>query len=178
MSTTNDAPKDGSLGGKYLTFFLGEEEYGASIRTVQEIIGLLAITAVPGTPRWVRGVINLRGKIIPVVDLRNKFGMSPVQASERSCIVVVQAHGSEIGIIVDRVSEVVDLPENAVESAPNLGAHVRTDYLLGIGKTNNRVRLLLDIDRALSPSDVARSRANSAQNQESEDAQALAVRTS
>lgn len=156
MSIANDSER--SLGGKYLTFFLGDEEYGASILSVQEIIGLLAITAVPSTPRWVRGVINLRGKIIPVVDLRAKFGMTPVQPGERSCIVVVQAHGSEMGIIVDRVSEVVDLPESAVESAPNLGAHVRTDYLLGIGKTNSRVRLLLDIDRALSPADVARSR--------------------
>ncbi len=175
MSNANDSDKERSLGGKYLTFFLGAEEYGASILSVQEIIGLLAITAVPGTPRWVRGVINLRGKIIPVVDLRAKFGMTPVQPGERSCIVVVQAHGSEMGIIVDRVSEVVDLPSDAVESAPNLGAHVRTDYLLGIGKTNSRVRLLLDIDRALSPSDVARSR-TSAPSHEVEDQASTSAR--
>lgn len=157
-----------SLGGKYLTFFLGEEEYGVGILTVQEIIGLLAITTVPGTPRWVRGVINLRGKIIPVVDLRTKFGMTPVQPGERACIIVVQAHGSEMGIIVDQVSEVVDLPEDQVESAPNLGAHVRTEYLLGIGKTSQRVRLLLDIERALSAGDVARARNNAGASHDQE----------
>ncbi len=151
-------PQATGLAGKYLTFFLGEEEYGVAILAVQEIIGLLTVTPVPGTPRWVKGVINLRGKIISVADLRNKFGMAPGTTDARSCIVVLRAHGNEIGIVVDRVSEVVDLPESAVEAAPNLGAHVRTDYLLGIGKVGSRVRLLLDIERALSSSDLARAR--------------------
>lgn len=178
MSSAQAPNKQSLLGGKYLTFFLGEEEYGASILAVQEIIGLLAITTVPSTPKWVRGVINLRGKIIPVVDLRAKFGMTPIQPGDRSCIVVVQAHGSEIGIIVDRVSEVVDLPPSAVESAPALGAHIRTDYLLGIGKLNSRVRLLLDIERSLSPSDVARSRAASSQSQDGDETHSAATRPS
>lgn len=152
-------PNHPSLAGKYLTFYLAEEEYGVPILTVQEIIGVLAITAIPGTPKWVRGVINLRGKIISVIDLRMKLGLSPVVMDSRTCIVVVQAHGAEMGVIVDQVSEVVDLPREAIESAPNLGAHVRTEYLLGIGKTSTKVRLLLDIDRALSQAEMARARA-------------------
>lgn len=158
MAQANET-KPPSLAGKYLTFFLGDEEYGVPILAVQEIIGVLAITAIPGTAEWVRGVINLRGKIISVIDLRMKIGMSPVVMDSRTCIVVVQAHGAEMGVIVDQVSEVVDLPREAIESAPNLGSHVRTEYLLGIGKTTTRVRLLLDIDRALSQADMGRLRA-------------------
>ena len=146
------------FGGKYLTFYLGKEEYGLPILVVREIIGMLAITMVPGTESWLRGVINLRGKIIPVCDLRVKFGMSAVETGERSCIVVVQTHDFEMGIVVDQVSEVVDLQEQSVDAAPNLGSQVRTDYLLGIGTTGGKVRLLLDIDKALSTSDVLRAR--------------------
>ncbi|MFO0554202.1 MAG: chemotaxis protein CheW [Polyangiaceae bacterium] len=144
------------LGGKYLTFSFGQEEYGVRILVVQEIIGLLAVTPVPSTPKWVRGVINLRGKIIPVIDLRIKFAMSGCETNDRSCIIVVNAHGTEMGMIVDRVSEVVHLAGDSIEPAPGLGAHVRTDYLLGIGKSSGRVRLLLDIERVLAPGDLAR----------------------
>lgn len=154
--TNRDIPN--SVGGKYLTFYLGTEEYGLPILVVREIIGMLAITMVPGTPPWMRGVINLRGKIIPVCDLRVKFGMSPVVTSDRSCIIVVQTHDAEMGVVVDQVSEVVDLGAKSVDASPNLGTQVRTDYLLGIGTTGGKVRLLLDINRALSPHDVNRAR--------------------
>lgn len=147
------------VAGKYFTFFLGPEEYGLPILVVREIIGVLSITHVPGTPPWMRGVINLRGKIIPVCDLRVKLGMSPVMTDDRSCIVVVQTQEAQTGIVVDRVSEVVDLSEEAVEGPPNLGADVRTDYLLGLATTGGKVRLLLDIDRALSSADLAKTRA-------------------
>jgi purine-binding chemotaxis protein CheW len=146
------------MGGKYLTFFLGKEEYGLPILVVREIIGMLAITIIPGSDPWLRGVINLRGKIIPVCDLRVKFGMTSIEATERSCIVVVQTHEAEMGIVVDQVSEVVDLAEDTVDAAPNLGGSVRTDYLLGIGTTGGKVRLLLDINRALSDSDVGKAK--------------------
>lgn len=168
MTSTTTTTTHAHLSGKYLTFFLGDEEYGLGILSVQEIIGLLAITMVPGTAPWVRGVINLRGKIIPIVDLRTKFGMSPFTPTDRSCIVVANAHGVEMGIMVDRVSEVVDLPADSIESAPNLGAQIRTDYLLGIGKTNGRVKLLLDIDRAVSAGDVGRIRGNASETDETE----------
>ncbi len=156
MTTTARDP-NARVGGKYLTFFLGTEEYGLPILVVREIIGILSITAIPGTDNWLRGVINLRGKIIPVCDLRAKFGMPLVATTERSCIVVVQTHDAEMGIVVDQVSEVVDLEERSVDAAPNLG-QIRTDYLLGIGTAGGKVRLLLDINRTLSSTDLSRAK--------------------
>jgi purine-binding chemotaxis protein CheW len=141
-------------GGKFLGFFLGDEEYGVEILKVREIIGLLPITRVPRTPQAVRGVINLRGKVIPVVDLRAHFDMEPGQDTERTCIVVVQAHGTEFGLVVDRVSEVASIDAADVEAAPEFGARVDTGYLLGMAKTEGRVRLLLDLDRVLSVREV------------------------
>jgi purine-binding chemotaxis protein CheW len=144
----------GQRGGKFLTFFLASEEYGLEILTVHEIIGMMPITRVPRTPDFIRGVINLRGKVIPVVDLRLKFGMESVQQTEETCTIVVQAQGVEMGIIVDKVSEVSDIPEAAIDDAPYFGAEVRTDFLLGIGKSEGRVKLLLDIDKVLSAQEV------------------------
>lgn len=140
--------------GKFLTFFLDREEYGVEILCVQEIIGLLPITRVPRTPGFVRGVVNLRGRVIPVVDLRLKFGMAEAEGTSETCIVVVQLQGVQTGVIVDRVSEVLDIAEGDVEDTPNFGTGVETEYLLGIAKTGGRVRLLLDIDRVLSEQDV------------------------
>jgi len=146
-------------GGKYLTFFLGEEEYGVAILKVQEIIGLQPITRVPRTPACICGVINLRGKVIPIMDLREKFGMPTFagDVAQRSarCIIVVQlaaGGGASIvpmGLVVDRVSEVANIATGDVEDAPRFGAGVRTEYLLGLGKAQGRVKLLLDIDRVL-----------------------------
>lgn len=143
-----------NLGGKYLTFCLGEEIYGLEILKVQEIIGLLPITKVPRTPDFVRGVINLRGKVIPVFDLRLKFMMPPVEATGETCIIVVQIQGIEFGVVVDKVSEVLDIAAADIEDAPAFGAEVETDFILGVGKSQGRVNLLLDIDKVLSSQEL------------------------
>jgi purine-binding chemotaxis protein CheW len=144
----------GQRAGKFLTFFLASEEYGLEILKVHEIIGMMPITRVPTTPDFIRGVINLRGKVIPVVDLRLKFGMESKEQTEETCTIVVQAQGVEMGIIVDKVSEVADIPETNIDDAPYFGAEVRTDYLLGIGKSEGQVKLLLDIDKVLSTQEI------------------------
>lgn len=157
MSATKEssaAEGAAGIGGKFLTFFLAEEEYGVEILKVHEIIGLLPITRVPRTPSFIRGVVNLRGRVIPIVDLRLKFGMEAKEATEETCIVVVQVQGVQTGLIVDRVNEVLDIADGDVEDAPNFGTDVHTEYLLGIAKTGGRVRLLLDIDRVLSENEV------------------------
>jgi purine-binding chemotaxis protein CheW len=137
-------------GGKFLTFFLAGEEYGLEILTVQEIIGMMDITPVPRTPDHIRGVINLRGKVIPIVDLRLKFEMPPTERTAETCIIVVEANSLQTGIVVDQVSEVLDIAEEEVEDVPAFGSEVRTDFILGIGKSEGRVKLLLDIDRVLA----------------------------
>jgi len=141
-------------GGKYLSFFLDQEEYGIEILRVREIIGLMAITSVPRTPRYIRGVINLRGKVIPIIDLRLKFDMPEVEATDETCIIVVQSGDDSVGTVVDKVSEVLDIPEEDIVDAPSLGADVNTDYILGIGKAEDRVKLLLDIDKVLAAVDT------------------------
>jgi purine-binding chemotaxis protein CheW len=143
-----------SRAGKYLTFFLAGEEYGLEILKVSEIIGMQPITRVPRMPEFVRGVINLRGKVIPITDLRSKFGMEQ-DGSEDSCIIVVQMRGIMTGVVVDRVSEVVAIAEADIEDAPTFGAGIHTEFLLGIGKTGGRVKLLLDIDKVLASSEIA-----------------------
>jgi len=141
-------------GGKYLTFFLAGEEYGITILKVQEIIGMMPITSVPGTPAFLRGLINLRGKVIPIVDLRRKFEMSAVDQTAETCIIVVQVKGIEMGIVVDRVSEVLNISADDVEDTPFFGAEVNTEYILGICKAQGKVRILLDIDLILSHEDI------------------------
>jgi purine-binding chemotaxis protein CheW len=140
--------------GKYLTFVLAEEEYGLEILKVREIIGMMDITAVPRTPDFVKGVINLRGKVIPVVDLRLKFGMSEVERTEETCVIVVNVGDVEMGIIVDKVSEVLDIVAEDIEDSPAFGADVDTNFILGMGKSNDRVTILLDIDKVLSGMDA------------------------
>lgn len=157
MSTANGTSNAGATlsavatarAGKYLTFFLAGEEYGLEILKVSEIIGMQSITRVPRTPDFVRGVINLRGKVIPITDLRVKFGM-PSDTQDESCIIVVQLREMQMGIVVDRVSEVVALAEAEIADSPEFGAGVQTDLLLGIGKSGDRVKLLLDIDKVLT----------------------------
>ena len=149
--TSPAAPR--TAGGKFLTFFLAEEEYGIEITKVQEIIGMLPITRVPRTPEAVRGVINLRGKVIPIVDLRRKFGLDAA-AAEETCIIVVQVRGVQLGVVVDRVSEVSAVAAGEIEAPPSFGADVHTEYLLGLGKVGGRVKLLLDIDHVLSTTEV------------------------
>lgn len=149
------AEKAEKKGGKYLTFFLGSEEYGVEILKVREIIGLLPITCVPRTPECVRGVINLRGKVIPVVDLRSRFGLHMVDSTPETVIVVVQAGGVEFGVVVDRVSEVADVAEADVENTPDFGSSVQTRFLRGLAKDQSgNVKLLLDIDEVLNTQDL------------------------
>jgi purine-binding chemotaxis protein CheW len=147
------SPPGKSLSGKYLTFCLDREEYGLEILKVREIIGLMSITAVPRTPMHVKGVINLRGKVIPVIDLRLKFSMAEIPSTDETCIIVVQVGQVEVGLIVDRVSEVRDIVAEDIEDAPSFGVEVDTRFLLGMGKSGDKVTLLLDIDRVVGQGD-------------------------
>ncbi len=151
------------LAGKYLTFRLGDEEYGLEILKVQEIIQLQNITRIPRTPNCVRGVINLRGKVIPVVDLRVKFELGSTEDTERTCIIVVQIRAGEsllvTGILIDEVREVLDIRAESIEEAPDFGSSVDTEFILGMGKVNGAVKILLDIDKVLTSDDLKSLRA-------------------
>ena len=144
--------------GKYLTFTMAKEEYGIGILKIKEIIGMMPITPVPRTPEHVKGVINLRGKVIPVVDLRLRFGMDGVEYNERTCIIVVEivspAGMVQIGIVVDSVSEVLNIKGEDIEDTPTFGTNLDTDYILGMAKMEGGVKILLDIDKVLSTQDV------------------------
>ncbi len=145
--------------GKYLTFTLADEEYGTGILKIKEIIGMMPITTVPQTPEFVKGVINLRGKVIPVMDLRLRFGMDAIDYTERTCIIVVEIEGStgtvQIGIVVDSVSEVLNIKGEDTEDTPTFGTKLNTDYILGMAKIEGGVKILLDIDRVLSDGEIA-----------------------
>ena len=142
--------------GKYLTFILGREEFAIRVLKVREIMGIQDITAVPQTPGYVKGVINLRGKVIPVVDLRLKFCLPEMEYTARTCIIVVQVQTAGIslqtGIVVDEVSEVLNLAAADIEDTPDFGdgAGSATSYLLGMAKVKDKVKILLDIDQVLS----------------------------
>lgn len=144
--------------GKYLTFQLANEEFGICVLKVREIMGLQEITAVPQTPPHIKGVINLRGKVVPVIDLRLKFGILTSEYTQRTCIIVTQVHGEAglvlMGIIVDGVSEVLNLAASEIEDTPDFGEEVAGQYLLGMAKVKGKVKILLDIDRVLSTQDV------------------------
>ncbi len=145
--------------GKYLTFSLEDEEYGIGILKVKEIIGMMTITSVPRTPEFVKGVVNLRGKVIPVVDLRLKFSMESIPYTERTCIIVVEIDTKSetvlIGIVVDSVSEVLNIKESEIEETPTFGTSLNTDYILGMAKMEGGVKILLDIDRVLSNEEIS-----------------------
>jgi purine-binding chemotaxis protein CheW len=155
MTATRQAT---ALAGKYLTFKLVNEEYGLEILKVREIIGMMAITKVPRTPVFVRGVINLRGKIIPVIDLRRKFGMENVADTEETCIIVVDvskgADKLQIGILVDSVSEVLDIKGEDIEDAPSFGTNLDTDFIMGMAKAKGTVKILLNIEKVLSSNEL------------------------
>lgn len=139
--------------GKYLTFTLADEEYGIGILKIKEIIGMMPITSVPQTPGYVKGVINLRGKVIPVIDLRSRFGMEEIDYTDRTCIIVVEIAGEStdvlVGIVVDTVSEVLNIKSEEIEDSPRFGTTLDTEYILGMAKTEGGVKILLDIDRVL-----------------------------
>ncbi|WP_027359900.1 chemotaxis protein CheW [Desulforegula conservatrix] len=144
--------------GKYLTFRLGNEEYGVGIMRIREIIGMMPVTSVPQTPGFVKGVINLRGKVIPVIDLRLRFQMEEVQYDERTCIIVLEITTREshlqIGVVVDSVSEVLNIREDDIEATPAFGIKLNTDYILGMAKAGGSVKILLDIDKVLTESEL------------------------
>ena len=144
----------GQLAGKYLTFTLGSESYGIAVRKIREIIRMIEVTAVPQMPAYVRGVVNLRGKIIPVIDLRRRFQMDPAETNERTCIVVVQvarnAGGTlQMGLVVDQVEEVLNIHAADLEEPPKFGAAVHEAYILGMAKIKEGVKTLLDIDQVI-----------------------------
>ena len=144
--------------GKYLVFELNGEECCIQVLKVREIMGVQDITAVPQTPSYVRGVINLRGKVIPVVDLRLKFGLPETEYTQRTCIIVVQVERESgsmmMGIVVDSVAEVLNIAAGDVEDTPNFGQGVSTPYLLGMAKVKGRVKLLLDIDEVMTSQEL------------------------
>lgn len=154
-STMSAAQADTGSGfsEKFLTLFLAEEEYGIEILRVREIIGMMSITWVPRMPNYIKGVINLRGKVIPIVDLRLKFGMQEIGDTDETCVIVVQYGEEMVGTVVDKVSEVVDIARDDIVEPPTFGGDERAQYILGIGKGQGGVKLLLDIDKVLSDDD-------------------------
>ncbi|OEU84810.1 MAG: chemotaxis protein CheW [Desulfobacterales bacterium S5133MH4] len=157
--TTGGTMSPASREGKYLTFELDAEEYGLEILKVKEIIGIMNITSVPQTPDYVKGVINLRGKVIPVIDLRLKFIMEPLEYSERTCIIIVDIAGTSgkkvmVGIVVDSVSEVLNIKGDEIEDAPSFGSRLNTEYILGMAKVKGGVKILLDIDQVLNAEEL------------------------
>lgn len=160
LSATADAGlRTETRAGKYLTFLLGSEEFGIRVLQVREIMGLQDITAVPNTPPYVKGVINLRGKVIPVLCLRSKFGMSATEATSVSCIIVVQVENQGtmmlMGLVVDSVSEVVNIAAADVEDTPSFGSGRTTPYLLGMAKIKGKVKILLDIDKVIKAGELS-----------------------
>jgi purine-binding chemotaxis protein CheW len=143
-----------SQAGKYLTFALAQEDYGIGILRIREIIGMMPITAVPQTPPYIKGIINLRGKVIPVTDLRLKFGLEAMEYTDRTCIIVVEINNNSrsltMGLVVDAVSEVANIKGEDIEKTPDFGTRLQTDYIQGMAKSEGRVKIILDIDRVLS----------------------------
>lgn len=141
---------------KYLTFHLAGENYGIEICYVIEIIGIQSITEVPDMPAFIRGVINLRGKVIPVMDIRARFRLPARDYDDRTCIIVINVDSTEVGLVVDEVSEVADIPENNVEPAPRTSKNSDNSYIQGMGKMNNRVIILLDVHKLLFSNEMQR----------------------
>ena len=154
-AVASDTDEGATLAGKYLTFRLADEEYGLQILKVREIIGMMSITPVPRTPRYIRGVLNLRGKVIPVVDLRCKFGMEATEDTEETCIIVAEVvvgdETVQMGILVDTVSEVLDIPAKDIEKAPDFGLGIDADFIRGMAKSDgdSDVKILLNIEKVL-----------------------------
>ena len=153
MSTAMVNEKTDTLEGKYLTFALGKEEYGIRILKVREIIGYVPITPMPKSPAYIKGLVNLRGQVIPVMDLRLRFEMPAVDVTDETCIIVVEVNCDgklhHAGLIVDHVQEVLYIQFKDIDLTPQFGGGTRTDFILGIGKTGSTIKILLDIDRVV-----------------------------
>lgn len=135
---------------RYLTFFLSDEEYGISIENIREIIEVLHITSVPYSPDYLKGVINLRGKVVPIIDLKLKFGLPECVPTEKSCIIVVEYTGEYVGVLVDEVSEVIDVSEDQFDETSFLGQKVEDRFIRGVGKIEGKIKILLDIKNVLA----------------------------
>ncbi|MCK9171852.1 chemotaxis protein CheW [Desulfuromonas thiophila] len=149
-----DGNREDTQEGKYLTFHMGDEDYGIEIRYVIEIIGIQRITEVPDMPPYIKGVINLRGKVIPVMDVRARFNLPPRDYDERTCIVVVQLNETSVGLVVDKVNEVADIPPENIEPPPRSTAGGSSQYIQGMGKMGDRVKILLNVAKLLYDSDL------------------------
>lgn len=161
MSTMDQAIKVmADKEGKYLSFTLASEEYGIGILKIKEIIGMMPITSIPQMPEYIKGVVNLRGKVIPVIDLRTRFSMETIEYTDRTCIIVVEIEGKTstvlVGIVVDSVSEVLNIRAENIEEPPSFGASIDTGYIFGMAKMEGSVKILLDIDRVLAAEEIAR----------------------
>jgi purine-binding chemotaxis protein CheW len=158
MNESIHAPGIRAKAGKFLTFNLGIETYGVAIHFVREILGLTAITSVPNTPKFIKGVTNLRGKIIPLIDLRVKLNMEVAEFTRQTCIIVVDVPGLteriQMGVIVDGVREVLNVKKEDLEEVPSFGIRVDTSYLLGLANCKTGISLLLDIERVLTQSEI------------------------
>ncbi|HKP96747.1 MAG TPA: chemotaxis protein CheW [Fibrobacteria bacterium] len=148
-ATEMDEAEEDTQKDKYLTFHLGSEDYGIEIRHVTEIIGIQKITVVPEMPEFIKGVINLRGKIIPVMDVRSRFRLPARAYDERTCVIVVEINESAVGLVVDTVSEVADIPESQIESAAGLKGPREAAFIQGIGKIGDDIKIILDVNRLL-----------------------------
>jgi purine-binding chemotaxis protein CheW len=150
--------KENTVQQQYLTFFLAEEEYAVGIQRVKEIIEYTAITKVPKVPQWIRGVINLRGNVVPVVDLAVRFGLEERPVTKTTCIVILEVEQDSertvMGVITDAVNQVIDLTPEDIEEPPAFGTRVRLDYLFGMGKLGKKFALILNIDRVLSTAEL------------------------
>jgi purine-binding chemotaxis protein CheW len=174
VQTMADSKQDGPGGvirkEKYLTFNLAGEQYGLEILKVREIIGLMDITTVPRTPEFVRGVINLRGKVIPIIDLRTKFGIDRVEDTEHTCIIVVDIVEDQLsvqmGIVVDSVSEVLDIDVDDIDATPRFSSSVSTSFIKGIAKTRGGVKILLKIEDVLTTDEIRELPSNAADEAE------------
>ncbi len=148
--TLNDKNEQYDYEGRYLTFFLTNEEYGIDIEKVCEIIEILHITSVPYSPDYLKGVINLRGKVVPIIDLRLKFGLPEFEATEKSCIIVVDFDSELVGLLVDEVSEVINMSKDQFEESAFMGQKVDERFIKGVGKVNGKIKILLDIRNLLA----------------------------
>ncbi len=154
MDAVAEKKERSAVEGKFLTFILGDEIYGIEILKAREIIGLMDITTVPQTPEYMKGVINLRGKVIPVIDLRLKFSLPEEEHTQETCVIVVEVNDTSIGLIVDRVSEVSDISGEEIENAPGFGQGIDTSFITGLGKVKDKIIILLDIETVLSSEEL------------------------
>lgn len=151
---TNTANTSGAAGGEFLTFTLGSEEYGMDILKVQEIRGYDAVTAIANTPAFIKGVINLRGIIVPIVDLRIKFNLGNVSYNELTVVIILNLSHRVVGVVVDSVSDVLTLTQEQIKAAPSLSTSLDTRYIMGLGTVEQRMLILVDIEKLMSSRDM------------------------